>query len=139
MGAASILALFLIIFLAPHGLAATRTLEFETAEVSQPTLSVSPDGRSFVFNLLGHLFRLPVTGGSATQLTFGPYYDSEPTFSPDGAKIAFVSNRDGSDGNVFTLEISTGKVSQVTHEYQTGAPTWSPDGKSIAYIAFLRR
>jgi len=54
-------------------------------------------------------------------LTFGPYYDSDPVFSPDGSRIAFVSNRDGSDGNIFVLEISNGKISQLTHDYQAGS------------------
>lgn len=125
--------------LSSYGVTATRTLEFETTEVTQPTLSVAPDGRALVFNLLGHLFRLPANGGNATQLTFGTYYDSEPAFSPDGTKIAFVSNRDGSDGNIFILETSGGKVSQLTHDFQAGMPTWSPDGKTIAYVSILRR
>jgi Tol biopolymer transport system component/imidazolonepropionase-like amidohydrolase len=119
--------------------AATRTFQFETNEVTQPGLSLAPDGQSFVFNLVGHLFRLPVAGGSATQLTFGPYYDSDPVFSPDGSRIAFVSNRDGSDGNIFILEIASGRISQVTHEYQAGSQAWSPDGKTIAYVSFLKR
>src|SRR5262245_59460041 len=96
--------------------AATRTFQFETNEVTQPGLSVAPDGQSFVFNLVGHLFRLPVAGGTATQLTFGPHYDSDPVFSPDGSRVAFVSNRDGSDGNIFILEISSGKISQLRSE-----------------------
>ena len=75
----------------------TQQLEFETSEVTQPALSAMPDGKSVVFNLLGHLFQMPVGGGDAVQLTFGPYYDSEPVVSPDGKKIAFISNRDESD------------------------------------------
>src|SRR5499427_5698560 len=119
--------------------AATRTFQFETNEVTQPGLSVTPDGQSFVFNLVGHLFRLPVTGGVATQLTFGPYYDSDPVFSPDGARIAFVSNRAGSDGNIFVLDIASTKISQVTHDYQAGYQAWSPDGNTIVYVSFLKR
>src|SRR5262247_3744451 len=125
--------------LCSYSVGATRTFEFETSEVTQPGLSVAPDGRSLVFNLVGHLFRLPVAGGTATQLTFGPYYDSDPAFSPDGTRIAFVSNRDGSDGNIFVLEISSGRISQVTRDYQAGLQAWSPDGKTIAYVSLLKR
>ena len=117
-----------------------RTLEFETNEVTQPAITVAPDGDALVFNLLGHLYRLPASGGSTTQLTFGPYYDSEPAFSPDGSRIAFVSNRDdGSDGNLFVLDVASGKISQLTHEFQVGMPAWSADGKTIAYLSYLRR
>jgi len=125
--------------LSAQGRVDARTLEFDVTEVTQPALSTAPDGRSFIFNLLGHLFRLPAGGGAATQLTFGPYYDSEPVFSPDGARVAFISNRDGSDGNLFVLEVASGKMSQLTHEFQVGAPAWSPDGKTLAYISLLRR
>ena len=37
--------------------------------------------------MLGHLFRLPVEGGDAEQLTFGPYYDRDPAISPDGTRM----------------------------------------------------
>ena len=119
---------------------AARTLQFDTNEVTQPGITLTPDGRALVFNLLGHLFRLPVSGGPARQLTFGPYYDSDPAVSPDGARIAFVSNRDdGSDGNLFVLDLASDKISQLTHEFQVGMPAWSADGKTIAYLSFLRR
>ena len=71
-----------------------HTVEFETTEVTDPDLTVSPDGETLVFTMLGHLFRLPADGGQAEQLTFGPYWDSEPAFSPDGRSLAFVSDRD---------------------------------------------
>ncbi len=101
---------FFLILLATIPVAALRTIEFETTEVTAADVALSPDGQWLIFTILGHLFRLPVEGGTAEQLTFGPYYDSEPVFSPDGTRVAFVSDRDGSEGNVFALELATGQV-----------------------------
>jgi imidazolonepropionase-like amidohydrolase/WD40 repeat protein len=134
------LALIVSVFIA-HPAAAQhgdwRTITFETSEVTQANVAVSPDGHWLVFTLLGHLFRLPVQGGTAEQLTFGPYYDTDPAFSPDGARLAFVSDRDASDGNVFVLELGTAEITQLTHDLWAGRPTWSPDGQTIAYLSFV--
>ena len=115
-----------------------RTIEFETTEVTAPDVTVSPDGQWMVITILGHLFRLPVEGGTAEQLSFGPSYDTDPVFSPDGTRVAFVSDRDGSDGNVFVLELASGQITQVTHEPWAGRPSWSPDGQAIVYLRFAR-
>ena len=117
------------------GLAAARTIEFETTEVTQADVTLSPDGHWLIFTLLGHLFRLPVEGGTAEQLTFGPYYDTDPVFSPDGTRVAFVSDRDGSQGNIFVLELVTGQITQITWEPWAGRLAWSPEGQAITYLA----
>ena len=122
-----------------HGLSG-RTLEFDTGEVTQPGITAAGGERSLIFNLLGHLFEVPVSGGAAKQLTFGPYYDCDPAISPDGKSVAFISNRDGGDdGNLYLLNLASGKVSRLTHEFQAGLAAWSPDGKTVAYVAGLRR
>ena len=72
------LALVLVTAVLPNAAAAQddndgwRTIEFETSEVTAPGVAITPDGQSLIFTLLGHLFRLPVEGGDAQQLTFGP-------------------------------------------------------------------
>ena len=99
-------------------------------------VALSPDGQTLIFTILGHLFRLPVEGGTAEQLTFGPFYDSDPVFSPDGKRVAFVSDRDGTQGNVFVLEPATGQMTQVTHEPWAARPAWAPDGQAIVYLSF---
>ncbi len=118
--------------------AAARTIEFETTQVTAADVALSPDGHWLIFTLLGHLFRLPVEGGTAEQLTFGPYYDTDPVFSPNGTQVAFVSDRDGSDGNVFVLELTTGQITLVTREFWAARPTWTPDGQAIVYLRFVR-
>jgi len=113
-----------------------RTLEFQTTQVTAADVALSPDGHTLVFTLLGHLFSLPSGGGAAEQLTFGPFYDGDPVFSPDGLQVAFTSDRDGSEGNIFLLSLKGRLVVQLTHEERAGRPTWSPDGKSIVYLRY---
>lgn len=111
-----------------------RTIDVETREVTSPDLAIAPDGRWLVFTMLGHLFRVPVEGGQAEQLTFGPSFNARPAVSPDGNRIAFRSDRDDSDGNIFLFDLTTGGVTQVTQTGWADAPAWSPDGRSIAYL-----
>src|SRR5690606_929736 len=108
--------------------------------ITQPSISMMADGKSFVFNILGHLFRIPSDGGVAKQLTFGPYYDSEPSVSPDGTRIAFISNRDGSDGNLYVMDVNGSNISRLSNVFMVGGkPAWSPDGKQIAFLSYRSR
>lgn len=116
-----------------------RTIEFTTSEVSSPDLTLSPDAQWLIFTLAGKLFRLPVKGGEAEQLTFGPYFDANPTFSPDGKLVAFDSDRDESEGNIFVLDLSTKGVKQISHEDWADRPSWSPDGKSLIYLHLIAK
>ncbi|HKH45448.1 MAG TPA: hypothetical protein VKM72_12350 [Thermoanaerobaculia bacterium] len=64
------------------------------------SLDLSPDGKWIVFDLLGHIYRLSVqgsAGGEAECLTqaSGVALNIHPRFSPDGGRIAFVSDRGG--------------------------------------------
>src|SRR5690349_20211156 len=112
---------------------AYRTITVTTSEVTTPAIAVAPDGQSFVFTALGHLYRLPASGGVAVQLTTGPSYDFDPAMSPDGTRVAFASNREGSSSNIFVLDLATRKVTPVAHELDAARPVWSPDGRTIAY------
>jgi Tol biopolymer transport system component/imidazolonepropionase-like amidohydrolase len=119
--------------------AAYRTIELKTTEVTAPALTLSPDGRLLFFSALGHLYQLAVTGGATTQLTFGPWYDFDPAISPDGRRVAFASNRDGSGSNIFVLDLASKSLTQLTHDVESARPAWSPDGQTIAYARNLAR
>jgi TolB protein len=77
------------------------------------------------------------SNGSVRDLTGGKSNDGDPVWSPDGTRIAFISDRDGV-ANVYVMSADGRKVERVTEE-KTGCsgPRWSPDGKRIAFVANL--
>ena len=78
----------------------------------------------------GDVFVAPALGGAAFRLVEDGYY---PSWSPDGQRIAFMSNREG-QVNLWTISAAGGTPTRLTRnngiDYQ---PAWSPDGRWIAY------
>jgi Tol biopolymer transport system component len=113
-------------------LEADRTIEFETAEGSWISLDVAPNGRDIVFELIGDLYTLPVTGGTATRITSGLMFDSQPRYSPDGTMIVFLSDRSG-DENIWIADADGANARPLTKGKNTRywSPEWTPDGKYI--------
>ena len=60
-----------------------RTIDFETTEGSWISLDVAPDGRAIVFELIGDLYTLPMTGGTATRIVSGMNFDSQPRYAAE--------------------------------------------------------
>ena len=116
----------------PLPLEAKRKAEFTATKGTWMSLDVSPDGQTIVFDLLGDIYTLPIGGGKATALVTGLSFDAQPRFSPDGKKIAFVSDRSGGD-NLFTMTLDKADTTQVTqgNPNQYVSPEWSPDGKYL--------
>src|ERR1051326_5304407 len=82
-------------------------IEFTTDEGTWMSLDVSPDGQTIVFDLLGDLYTLPIAGGPAKRIIGGMSFESQPRFSPDGKKIAFISDRSGAE-NVWIADPRSG-------------------------------
>ena len=95
----------------------------------------------------GHLFVVDAASGSATQLTSGDdWNDTDPQWSPDSTRIAFVSDRTGQefDGgrnkDVWVIPARGGALTKVSdHEFDDTQPRWSPDGRQIAFAGQTAR
>ena len=110
-----------------------RTVRFETDAVTWLSLDVSPDGSGIVLEAVGDLYRLPIEGGRAERITRGMAFDSQPRFSPDGAWIAFVSDRDGSEAVWIARADGSDsrKIGRGGGQTEFASPSWSPDGSHV--------
>ena len=113
-------------------LATATTAKFSTDEGTWLDVDVSPDGKRIAFSLLGDLYLLPIDGGRAQRITSGPAWDIQPRFSPDGAQLAFTSDRDGGN-NLWRIGVDGKNPVQVTKERfrLLNNPAWTPDGNYL--------
>jgi imidazolonepropionase-like amidohydrolase/Tol biopolymer transport system component len=109
-----------------------RTIPIDLTEGSWISVDVSPDGSTLVFDYLGDLFTMPITGGQATQLTSGMALDAQPRFSPEGSRIAFTSDRDGGQ-NVWVMSLDGSDTTRISRGAANRAesPEWTPDGEYV--------
>ncbi|MCY3987406.1 MAG: hypothetical protein OXF94_02250 [Gammaproteobacteria bacterium] len=114
----------------------TRLIRFETDEGTDMSVDVSPDSTWFVFDLVGHVYRLPVTGGRAQSLTqdSGIALNYHPRISPDGRTIAFVSDRAGND-NLWLMDGdgSNPRPLLLDSRSRMVEPVWLPDGTGVLF------
>ena len=101
----------------------------------------SPDGKTLATVLQNsgwnHIYLLSPKGGEPKQITDGSFEDENPTFSPDGKSISFVSNRGLLEANdLWLIPASGGEAHQVAKFETPGIvsePQWAPDSKSIYF------
>ncbi len=115
----------------------TRTVEFETDEATWIALDVSPDGSTIIFEILGDIYTMPMAGGEATAIMTGMGFQSQPTYSPDGSQIAFVSDEGGSE-NLYIANADGTKPKKLSSASsgEFMSPEWSADGNYI-YVSQL--
>lgn len=91
-----------------------------------------------------HLFVAEVSSGKVRQLTTGDHYEHSVDWSPNGAELLFVSNREPNEDqffnyDIFAVEVSSGTIRRLTAtENAEYSPLWSPDGKHIIYSGTRR-
>lgn len=120
---------------------------FELKSITNPQFS--PDGKKCLFvqtemlekknDYASNLYIIDIDkNDTPKQWTYGEFRNHSPRWSPDGSKIAFVSNRSGKN-QVFVMDASGGEANQVT-DFKNGAsgPLWSPDGNRIACSVSLK-
>ncbi len=116
----------------------TRTIDFVTSEGTFESVDISPDGRWIVFDLLGHIYRVSSNGGDAECLTqvSGAALNYHPRYSPDGTRIAFVSDRRGGQDNLWLMneDGSNPRPIFLDRGSRIRQPMWMPDGHSIVAV-----
>jgi hypothetical protein len=111
--------------------------------------SWSPDGHAIVFSAMSggfsDLFLYDLREGSLNQLTHDAFADLQPIFSPDGRRVAFVTDRFSTDlptlnAGVYGLAIldpATGTIDAVL-TFERGKsinPQWAPDGRRLYFLS----
>ena len=95
-----------------------------TVSVGARDPAVAPDGSTIAVSIFGKIWLVPIEGGAARQLTFGPGWDTSPAWSPDGRTIAFVSELDG-DPDIFTMDVNGQNQTRITNNDSADThPRW---------------
>ncbi|QBF83061.1 amidohydrolase [Shewanella maritima] len=107
-------------------------IDINVTEGTWMNVSVSPDGKNIVFDLLGDIYQMPISGGEAKPLVTGIAWQMQPVYSPDGKYIAFTSDEDGGD-NIWVMDADGSNQRAVTKETfrLLNSPAWSPDSQYL--------
>ena len=88
-------------------------------------------------NANAEIYVMDGDGKNQRRVTAHPNIDQYPTWSPDGRKIAFVSNRNGGNIQIWVIDGDGKNPIRLTDGVSDSYPDWSPDGKTIVYVASL--
>ncbi len=110
----------------------TSTVPRQVLGLVKPALS--PDGKAIAFAAIGDIYVMPV-GGKPVNLTKDAAFDTDPAWSPDGAQLAYSSDKNSEHLQLWVRDMKSGQSRQMTHlTTQPQGAAWSPDGKRIAFF-----
>jgi Tol biopolymer transport system component len=99
------------------------------------TVAVTPDHATLVVDLLGQLWRLPVTGGGAEPLTAAGEQARNPQISPDGRQVVY-QKRVAGHWDLWLLDLATREQQPLTTTpSEELEPVFSPDGRAVIFVA----
>ncbi len=109
-----------------------KDVSFNVSEGTWMNLDINPQGTEIVFDLLGDIYSMPISGGKAKLLRGGMAMEVQPRYSPDGKSILFTSDAGGGD-NIWIMKTDGSDAFQVTKENfrLLNNATWTPDGEYI--------
>ena len=79
---------------------------------------------------------LPPTTLPPQALTQDSYEDRDPSYAPDGQRLAYASRRDN-NWDIYLLDLSSGQETRLTDEaHYDGRPVWHPDGQQLVFESY---
>ena len=125
-----------------------RLTEMDVFDLEQATdPQLSPDGRRVIYvrkyadvftdRRYSNLWIINSDGSQNRPLTTGHYGDTAPRWSPDGTRVAYLSDREGTP-QIYVRWLDGGQTARLTNlGFPPSGPVWSPDGRQIAFTTFV--
>ncbi len=110
----------------PFGGVGATTFDVTCEALGDIVFQSDRDGNNEVYIMRGD-------GSNPQRLTNDPASDRMPVFSPDGTQIAFTSDRDAGQDDIWVMNRDGTGVTQLTTGFQNREPAWSPDGSRIVF------